>query len=175
MELLQITSEFAPVEGLYRTLKPQRVLEIGCWDGGTLQVWLEGCGPDATVVAVDPNHRNADAYQAWVRDDVTLTLIHGLSQTHDVIRQIKEHGPYDWVFIDGDHSDPCVRSDFDVCLPLVRKGGHLLLHDITPPAGNYSYPPGVLLDELERNGYDIERFEEINHDPWSHGIGLVKL
>src|SRR5690242_21400839 len=49
---------FEPVEKLYRETAPTAVLEIGCWDGGTLQVWLAGCGPYARVVAVDPEHRN---------------------------------------------------------------------------------------------------------------------
>ena len=38
-----------------------------------------------------------------------------------------------------------------------------------------STPPGVLLDELEAAGHKVERFEEHNQDPWSHGIGLVHL
>ena len=175
MELLQIKSEFAPVEKLYRQLAPSRVLEIGCWDGGTLQVWLEGCAPDATVVAVDPNHRNQQAYQEWRQPDTQLIVVTGLSQDAVTVSEMQKHAPYDWVFIDGDHSDYAVRSDVQVCLPLVRRGGHLLLHDITPPYQLASYPPGVVLDELEEQGYRLERFEEINRDPWAHGIGVVHL
>lgn len=175
MELLQIASEFAPVEKLYRDLAPTSVLEIGCWDGGTLKVWLEGCGPDATIVAVDPAHRNPDAYPGWTRPDTNLVVIDGYSQEHNVIRQVAEHAPFDWVFIDGDHADAPVRSDVHAFMPMVRPGGFMLLHDITPQAGDQSTPPGVLLDELEAAGREVERFEEINGDPWSHGIGLVHL
>lgn len=175
MELLQIPSEFAPVEKLYRDLAPQRVLEIGCWEGGTLKVWLQGCGAGATVVAIDPNHPNEGSYKKWAKKDTHLVVIHGLSQHREVIDEAAKHGPFDWVFVDGDHGDDPVRSDVREFMPMIRKGGHLVLHDITPPHGNYGTAPGAVLAELEADGHRVERFEEKNEDAWSHGLGVVHL
>lgn len=175
MEFLQVASEFAPVESIYRRLAPTRILEIGCWDGGTLKVWLEHCGPNATVVAVDPAHRNPDAYPGWTKPDTNLVVINGYSQEHNVIGRVSEYAPFDWVFIDGDHANDPVRSDVRSFMPMVNQGGHMLLHDITPERGSASTPPGVVLDELEADGYRVERFEELNGDPWTHGIGVVYL
>lgn len=175
MELLQIPAEFAPVEKLYRELAPTRVLEIGCWDGGTLKVWLEGCGPAATVVAVDPAHRNPGAYPGWTKPGTTLVVVDGRSQDTLAVEAIRANAPYQWVMIDGDHSDEAVRADVSLCLPLIEPGGVMVLHDITPQAGNHSTAPRDVLNELEAQGYRVERFEEINKDPWTHGLGLVYL
>lgn len=42
--------------------------------------------------------------------------------------------PYlcDYLFIDGDHTDPGIRGDLEVWLPRVRKGGYVLIHDYWP-------------------------------------------
>ncbi len=41
-------------------------------------------------------------------------------------------GPLDFVFIDGDHSECGVRSDFRVIEPWVKRGGIVAFHDVTP-------------------------------------------
>ena len=42
----------------------------------------------------------------------------------------------DFLFIDGDHSYEGVRSDFEMYAPLVRSGGLIAFHDITPSKGS---------------------------------------
>ena len=172
-ELLQVASEIEPVIDLYRQLAPRRVLEIGCWDGGSIQLWLENSSVEL-LAAVDLNHWNRDAYQAW--SAATEIVLHtGSSLEQDAKDFIAAHAPYDWVMIDGDHSDEAVRSDYAACAPHVRKGGVVLLHDITPASGSWSTPPRDLLNELSAEGLRTERFEEINDDPWTHGLGVVYL
>lgn len=173
-ELLQVASEFDPVLEIYREAAPERVLEIGCWDGMSLRAWLQEAAP-ALVVAVDLEHRNRIFYDAWRKPGTDLHVYQGDSMSDEMIAAIREHGPYDWVFVDGDHSDTGVGSDVAVCLPLIRPGGRLLLHDITPQAGNASAPPGVLLGALEMDGYRVRRFEDPKRETWTHGIGLVEL
>lgn len=175
LELLQVRSEFDPVVDIYRDMSPERVLEIGCWDGLSLRTWLTEANPKV-VVAVDLEHRNRGDYAKWIQSGTSLHPYTGSSLEQEQIDAMRSHAPYDWAFVDGDHSPEGVRSDVDVCLPLIRSGGLLLLHDITPPAGYDYYPPGVLLDELERQqGYRVERFEDPKPEPWSHGIGVVYL
>src|SRR5262245_32365031 len=41
-------------------------------------------------------------------------------------------GPLDFVFIDGDHSEAAVRSDFRLIAPWVRPGGVISFHDLIP-------------------------------------------
>ena len=175
MELMQVRSEIDPVLDIYRDRKPERVLEIGSWDGGTIQLWLENAAPGAMVVAVDLHHRNAAAYEQWQRADVEFVTVTGDSHSEEIADAVRAHGPYDWVFVDGDHSDYGVRADVAVTMPLIRAGGVLVLHDITPGVGWASYPPGVLCDELEAQGHRVDRFEDPKQEAWSHGLGVVYL
>ena len=144
-ELLQVPCEFDPVVALYKSRKPRRVLEIGCWDGGTLKVWLENAPANSTVVAADLEHRNSDAYEEWQKPSTTLHLLTGKSQDQHIVEQMAEHGPFDWAFIDGDHGDWGVGTDCENVRPLMADNGVMLFHDIVGE-NNISYPPGRIVD-----------------------------
>ena len=175
MELLQVESELAQMVALYRERKPARVLEIGSWDGGTLRVWLTEAAPYARVAALDMNHRNSDAYEEWRRDDVELVCYTGDSLTDEARAWILDNGPYDWMFVDGDHGYAAVKSDTDACVAAAAPGAVVLLHDITPPAGDQTYPPGVLLDEYAAQGFRTERYQDLTPASWARGIGVIYL
>ena len=121
-ETLQVPSELEQMVALYRQERPARVLEIGCWDGGTLKVWLQEAEPEL-VVAVDLWHRNSDAYEEWRKPATVLRLFTGQSQEQDQVGSMQAHAPYDWAFVDGDHGDWGAREDVRNVLPLVRPGG----------------------------------------------------
>ena len=89
--------------------------------------------------------------------------------------KIREHGPYDWAFIDGDHTEHGVRTDYATVLSAMAPDGLIALHDVTPPGGNNSTPPNDLLRELEQAGCTVTRYEDDVRDPWTHGIGIVHL
>lgn len=174
IEVLQVPVEFDPLRELYRETNPERVLEIGCWEGGTMREWLTE-GEPALVVAVDLEHRNPAGYEAWRKPGTELVVVTGSSQSGPVIEEIERHAPYDWVFIDGDHGDECVRSDVNVTLPLVREGGHLILHDIdhgTVDSG--SRGPRIMFEELAAR-YETAEHVDPTPQPWAHGIGVVRV
>jgi len=175
MEVLQVASELEQMMALHARKKPRRLLEIGCWDGGTLREWLTNARPKSTIVAVDLEHRNRAAYDEWRKPDTNLILGTGSSQSDEMIALMQAHAPYDWVFVDGDHENWAVRSDVNVTLPLVKPGGVLLLHDITPPAGMDTYPPGEILGEFGTNGYVTEKYADLEPAPWARGIGVVHV
>lgn len=176
MEVLQVPSELAPMLDLYRDRKPKRVLEIGCWDGGTLREWLTQGTPDI-VVAVDLEHRNAGAYAEWTKHATRLVLATGQSQDPPAIETMQRHAPYDWVFVDGDHGDWGVMTDVLNVSPLVRGGGLLILHDIQGgsdfQAGDY--PPRKVLEQYRADGFEVWEYVEEGQHPWAHGIGVVQL
>jgi spermidine synthase len=64
MEVLQIPSELEQALALHAKVKPRRVLEIGCWDGGTLREWLTAKPAPELVVAVSLEHRQPERYDS---------------------------------------------------------------------------------------------------------------
>jgi predicted O-methyltransferase YrrM len=176
VEQLQVRSEFDHLAATYRNMRPQRVLEIGVWMGGTLRVWLRDCGRSARVVAVDLDHPNRDAYSGWTKYDTSLVVEYGRSQDPNTVTKIQRHAPYDFVFIDGDHGYAAVRADVDVCLPLVSPGGVLAMHDIV---GGFdfdgAYGPGIVANELEAAGHPVERIIDPTPNRVAHGIALISL
>lgn len=172
MIVQQFGTELDYLRNLYADQKPQRVLEIGVLDGGTLREWLLGA-PDL-VVAVDDKHRNEQMYDEWVQPGTELVLGHGRSQEPKMVALVKEHAPYDWVFIDGDHDEAAVRKDVRTCLPCTR--GLLLMHDVVPGEGLPTTGPGVVLAELRRAGHEVDVYSSDPGEwPWAHGVGVVRL
>jgi predicted O-methyltransferase YrrM len=175
VELLQVQEELDAALALHGRLRPKRILEIGCWDGGTLREWLQAKPPPTLVVAVSLEHRQPEAYEGWRQARTQLVVGTGDSMGADMQALIREHAPYDWAFIDGEHSYPYVRHDMDMVMPLMRAGGAVLLHDITPPAGDDTYGPLQVLEEAEAAGYQTDRYECGERFSWSAGIGVVHV
>jgi predicted O-methyltransferase YrrM len=101
----------------------RRVLEVGSWRGGMLR-WFERVLPNAFVVSVD----------LMAQIDADLTIV-GDSHTPEVYDQVRQHAPFQLVFIDGDHSYAGCMRDWELYGPLVSKPGLVAFHDIAthPP------------------------------------------
>ena len=86
---------------------------------------------------------------------------------------IRTHGEadIDFLFIHGDHSIGGCLSDFVNYYPLVRPGGHVLLHDIYPKLCGWPGPRHLLDHYLADNG-DFE-IVEIATAP-NYGMALVR-
>jgi len=172
----QNPAELDKVRELYVARKPKRVLEIGVWFGGTLREWLENATDGATVVAVDPEHQAPNRYPEWQKPDTNLVVVVGRTGG-SADEKTREHAPYDWVFIDGDHSPDGVKNDIALTLPLVAEGGLLLLHDIAAEG----YPPLAPRLEFDKLMETHDGWEIVEPTPdWfpsdgGHGIGVVKL
>ncbi len=175
MEVLQIQSELDRMLELRDLLRPRRILEIGCWDGGTLKEWLAGNPRPQKVVAVSLEHRQPEAYAKWTQPGTDLVVGTGDSATAPMVELIRLHSPYDWAFIDGDHGYQAVNHDVAVVMPLIVKGGVLLLHDITPSTDGTHCGPLQVFEELQADGHRTEVFDVEERYPWTAGIGVVYL
>jgi len=166
---LMLPDEFDWLSSLYRAMRPERVLEIGTWQGGTLRKWLDGA-PEL-VVAVDLEHQNAQAYAAWRQDRTELVVLTGPSQDPGVVSLAGARGPYDWLFIDGDHHLEAVSADVLLYSPMVRQGGVILLHDVlAPDLQPQPYPPGEVLAQYGGRAYTTDLPCD---EP--HGIGVIQV
>ncbi len=145
---------------------PQRILEIGVWHGGTLERWVELAD---TVVGVD-----LDTSEIELADGVVL--IEGSSQDPAVVAAVAEFAPFDFAFIDADHTYQSVRADWDNYRPLVN--GIVAFHDINPRPGygvselwgQIRLEPGARTVEIrQRFPYEAPGLSE-GYEP---GIGVV--
>ena len=174
----QVPAELDRLRALYKQERPSRVLEIGCWYGGTLREWLTQGNPDV-VVAIDPTHMNTGQYEGWRRKGTELHVGHGESQSAEMLALIRAHGPYDWIFIDGDHSVDAVGNDVTLALGVARAGALILLHDITTDG---IYPPTAPRDEFDSfiaSGYETWEIIEPRTSGFpaecAHGTGVVRV
>ena len=120
------------IENHVAPLKPSVVLEIGVFNGGSLSAWAHHADDTAFLIGVD------DLSQK-VRPSVTtkpsqrLALVYGDSRAPATLAQVLdllEGRQVDFLFVDADHSEECVRNDLRVFLPLVRPGGLVGMHDV---------------------------------------------
>lgn len=164
---LQHEAEFAALLALYRMRRPERVLEIGVGEGGTLYHWLQG-GPEL-VVALDLYHVDEHRYEAWRPAGTELVVIYGDSASDYCYQQVAARAPYDWLFIDADHHEQAVRRDWKLYGPLVRAGGLVAFHDVAP-SDDQTIEVAPLWLELKTR-YQTTEFVE----PDGFGIGVVLL
>jgi hypothetical protein len=107
----------------YRNL-PVRILEIGVYKGGSLQMWRRYFGPDAVIFGIDinPDCAQYDSPDGRVRigsqDDRTF-----LSSV------VSEMGGIDVVIDDGSHIGRQQLASFEVLFPLLDPNGVYICED----------------------------------------------
>lgn len=135
----QYEPEFVELLEIYRALAPRNVLEIGVRRGGTLYQWIKNTRKGACIAAVElpggpwgiPGEPPVvDWHEAAKAVGVHLSVILGDSHSPQIVERVREGGPVDFLFIDGDHSYLGVAFDFMVYGQFVRPGGLVVLHDI---------------------------------------------
>lgn len=139
--------------------RPLRFLEIGVSHGGSLEVWREFFGPEATIVGVDVDPRCAPVG----RDDLPVHI--GSQDDPAFLRRVVEDmGGIDVVLDDGSHVAKHQRASFDVLFPLLHDGGLYLVED-THTAYWATYGGG-----LRRPGTAVERAKGLvdGLHAWAH-------
>lgn len=111
---------------------PQRVLEIGTASGGSFWFWKQLATEDAELMTIDVTHHDVHEDCRYQRGRQAERWLLGDSRDLESRRAAAEFftGPIDFLFIDGNHSLPAVRSDFSLYAGLVRPGGWIAFHDI---------------------------------------------
>jgi len=165
--------EFDDLLALYTALRPQRVLEIGSWHGGTLKQWIESATHDAVVVSIDTG--TLDQWDAWAQAaGVQLIRLTGRSQDQAIVEAARGYGPYDFAFIDGAHDEASVKADFENYRPMMAPGGVMAFHDIL---AHPRYPDNQVRrvwDEIVAAGYRTRELVENPAFSWG-GYGLIYM
>lgn len=181
VEICQLEAEYARVLDLYRTKKPERVLEIGTAEGGTLYHWLTNAADGATIVTVDlaePHYESSEhLYPEWTPEGVQVVQVRGSSHDPEILEECKTFGPFNWLFIDGAHTYEDAKMDWDDYRTLCAPGAYVFFHDI---ALRRKYEDGgeagvwKLWRELQAQGYWTA---ELRATPLvdAYGIGCLCL
>lgn len=111
-------------------LRPRCYLEIGTLKGGSaliVSTAMDASDNDGRMVCVEPNPQIDPEH--WSRIGPRATLLQGFSP--DVLSDAYETAgsPFDFVFVDGDHTCAGVLRDANGALPFVADGAYLLFHD----------------------------------------------
>ena len=105
--------------------RPLRLLEIGVFQGGSLELWRRYLGPEARITGVDIDPRCArfDREHAAVR-------IGSQDDPAFLRRTVQEMGGVDVVIDDGSHVARHQRVSFATLFPLLSDGGLYIVEDL---------------------------------------------
>lgn len=105
--------------------KPVNILEIGIFHGGSIQLWKDYFGPQATIYAVDVDPRCKQFEEENVR------VFIGDQADRDFLRKLKEEIPRPDILIDdGGHLMHQQITTFEELYPFVADDGIYLCEDI---------------------------------------------
>jgi 23S rRNA U2552 (ribose-2'-O)-methylase RlmE/FtsJ len=130
--------------------RPLRILEMGVWRGGSLDLWRQYFGPEAVIFGIDI-------------DEVILSLgIHSAevrvgSQTDETFLRavVEEMGGVDVVIDDGSHQSKDVIASLRILFPLLSDSGTYVIEDL-----HTSYWP-TWGGGFRRRGSSIEALKEL--------------
>jgi predicted O-methyltransferase YrrM len=181
----QVSSELLELAKLIAGRRPQRVLEIGTCNGGSLLVLARLADPQATLIAIDlPGGRFGDSgrmLRPWLiprlkQPDQKLHFLRmdsHCSAALGAVAKILGGEKADLLFIDGDHSYAGVKQDFEMYSPLVKPGGIIALHDILEDPRHPDSQVSRFWSEIKPR-YSHMEFIEDPAQGWA-GIGVVLL
>lgn len=152
---------------------PQRLLEIGTFDGRTTLNLAANSGPQAKVYTLDLPRAGMESSALpldageldMIDKDRSGTRFSGTDCEKKIVQLFGDSGAYDFTpyfnkidfaFVDGSHSYEYVLNDSRLMLDIVKKGGLIIWHD-------YGWWNGVTraLDELHQNDPDFQGLQQI--------------
>jgi len=107
-----------------------KALEIGMGRGG---FHLELLKKFHHVTSVEIDTRQAYVFYHGLTNKTRSTIVVGDSNDRDVIAEVSYYGPFNFLFIDGDHECQSVLNDWGIYSPMVRIGGIVAFHDTNAP------------------------------------------
>ena len=142
------------------------LLEIGVFKGGSLQLWREYFGPDATIYGID-----IDPNCAGLADPPTQIRIGSQADPAFLRSVVAEMGRPNIVIDDGSHVAGHQKASFETLFPLLQPGGLYIIEDL-----HTSYWPGVHEGGYRRKGTAVELVKQLIddlHGWWHNREGIV--
>ena len=151
-----------------------RVLEIGVYQGGSLDLWDHYFGPGATLVGIDID-------EAAVRmADPSRTVVLGDQADPAFLRSVVErYGPFDIVIDDGGHTMEQQIVSIETLFPAVVDGGIYLVEDTHtsywPSHGGGLRSDASFVEWAKARVDDLHAYhrDEPVHPVWADQLGAV--
>lgn len=107
-------------------VQPRRLFEIGIHQGGSVRMWRQLLGPEATIACMDIK-AECCANAEGVADHVFV----GSQIDPELLQRVGlEAGPFDVVIDDGSHQNPHMILTLENMFGLVRPGGSYVIEDM---------------------------------------------
>ena len=126
--------------------KKVKMLEIGVFKGGSLEMWRRWLGPDAILFGVDID-KTCAAF-----DGVHGKVRIGSQDDPEFLKAVvDEMGGVDIVLDDGSHESPHIRTSFETLYPILNEGGLYMVEDLHATywsdfRGGYQHPQSFMSD-----------------------------
>ncbi len=191
------------LHGLIRNLQPRMIIEVGSFcsvsshwiASALLENGYEPKGPRPTGAHLQcfddfgPVHKGPwrdvemlTGRKEFVTERLTkaglidfVTLHPGDSSTRltEMRDSLARDGGVDFAFIDGDHTLPGVKADFNAVEPVLNTGGFVLLHDTFPDQCSHDGPRQLLdtVHEFAQGRYEVI---DLYLSPLNYGLGLMR-
>lgn len=181
-----------PIIKFIRMNQPQRILEIGVFNG----VFSERMLAEAVKRNTKIQYTGVDLFSElqtkenyiqevslWADSKLNLEkkltsgfpqaeilLLQGLSS--EVLPKLIGQG-FDLIFIDGGHSESTVQSDWEESQGLLSEGGMIFFDDYTNMTGveKAGYGIRAVVDKIDTRRYRVQKFR--NFDIFLHSYGLL--
>jgi cephalosporin hydroxylase len=141
--------------------RPIVFLEIGCGQGGSLQMWKRYFGPHALIIGLDIN----PACAQFAEDQIAVR-IGDQSDPAFLARVLEEFGTPDVVLDDGSHVMAHIEASFRFLYPRTAAGGVYMVEDLHtaywPDYGGGLRRPGTFIETAKH------LVDELNAD-WTQG------
>jgi cephalosporin hydroxylase len=180
---VQKPSELSDFLTFIQGKKMDVVLEIGSAKGGVFYALCQLADEKATMISLDlPGGpfgtftiTEDTSFQTFIKPRQTLHRIKKDSHkaaTKTELLKILKGKKIDVLFIDGDHTYPGVKKDWEMYSPLVRKGGIIVFHDINFHPRDIAVQVSKLWKEIKPNFKVVEFIDPV--DPTWAGIGALE-
>ncbi len=137
-----------------------KMLEIGVFKGGSLQLWRKYFGPNATIFGID-----IDPDCAGYVDVPNQVRIGSQADPDFLHKVVNEMGGIDVILDDGSHIAEHQMASFKALFPLLADGGMYIIEDL-----HTSYWAGGFQGGFRRSGTGIELVKALIDDMhgWYH-------
>jgi cephalosporin hydroxylase len=176
VKTLQIPNEIMRLAQAVQAIQPRIILEIGTASGGTALIWSYLASERVITCDLKDMSYQAPLFTRFPPpgSQCKVTLMSGNSHSPEfkarVARELNGR-KVDFLFIDGDHTEPGVTADYLDYKEFVRPGGLIAFHDILE-----SQPlPINQVFHLWKRLKHLAPVEEFVNDPGQRGFGIGLL